>query len=77
MRRKGFVPPPPPPVRDGVLVIDGWIRFSVSETEQRLLVGVRSKLDALLRSKIESPDMQIEDEGKELLSAVSQVLSSN
>ena len=50
------MPPPPPPQRDGVLVIDGWIRFSVSLTEQRLLVGVREKLDALLASKIESPE---------------------
>jgi len=71
------MPPPPPPQRDGVLVIDGWIRFSVSLTEQRLLVGVREKLDALLASKIESPEMEIGEHNQELLAAVSQVLASN
>jgi len=69
--------PPPPPPRDGVLTIDGWIRFSVSTTEQALLVGVRSKLDALLASKIESPEMEILEASRELLAAVSQVLSAN
>ena len=73
---KRHPPPPPPPPRDGVLTIDGWIRFSVSVQEQQLLIGVRQKLDALLASKIESPDMQIEA-GAELLAAVTQVLSSN
>ena len=73
---KRHAPPPPPPPRDGVLTIDGWIRFSVSVQEQQLLIGVRQKLDALLASKIESPDMQVEA-GAELLAAVTQVLSSN
>ena len=59
-----------------MLTIDGWIRFSVSVQEQQLLIGVRSKLDALLASKIESPDMQVEA-GAELLAAVSQVLATN
>ena len=75
--KKHWQPPPPPPPRDGVLVIDGWIKFSVSVQEQQLLIGVRSKLDALLASKIESPDMEFAEVGKELLSAVSQVLNSN
>lgn len=75
--RKRYQPPPPPPPRDGVLTIDGWIRFSVSMTEQALLVGVRSKLDALLASKIESPDMEIVEASRDLLSAVSRVLASN
>jgi len=85
------VPPPPPPqtkknrhrqpppqvAKDGILVIDGWIKFSVSVQEQRLLLGVRSKLDALLASKIESPELEVAEAGKDLLSAVSQVLASN
>ena len=75
--KKHWQPPPPPPPRDGVLVIDGWIRFSVSVQEQQLLIGVRSKLDAILASKIESPDMEIVEAGRELLAAVSQVLNSN
>ena len=75
--KKHYTPPPPPPPREGVLTIDGWIRFSVSVTEQRLLVGVRSKLDALLASKIESPDMEIGENSRELLEAVRQVLSAN
>ena len=62
---------------DGILVIDGWIRFSVSLTEQRLLLGVRQKLDSLLASKIETPELEVAEAGKELLSAVSQVLASN
>jgi len=76
-KHRKHAPPPPPPPRDGVLVIDGWIRFSVNVTEQQLLVGVRSKLDALLASKIESPDMEIVEASRELLAAVSQVLASN
>jgi len=68
--------PPPPPPPDGILTIDGWIRFSVSVTEQRLLLGVRRKLDALLASKIESPELEVAEEAKELLDAVSQVLAS-
>ena len=75
-RHKRYHQPPPPPP-DGVLVIDGWIRFSVSVTEQQLLVGVRSKLDALLASKIESPDMEIVEASRDLLTAVKQVLASN
>eukprot|EP00900_Chrysochromulina_parva_P022977 jgi/Chrpa1/5312/Chrysochromulina_OHIO_Genome00013211-RA len=85
------VPPPPPPVtkknrhrppppqvaKDGILVIDGWIMFSVSVQEQRLLLGVRQKLDELLASKIDSPELEVAEAGKELLSAVSQVLASN
>ena len=76
-KHRHYVPPPPPPPREGVLVIDGWIRFSVSVQEQQLLVGVRSKLDALLASKIESPDMDINEASRELLAAVTQVLSQN
>ena len=76
-KHRKHAPPPPPPVRDGVLVIDGWIRFSVPVPEQQLLIGVRSKLDALLASKIESPDMEIVEASKDLLAAVSRVLSSN
>merc|ERR1719454_1555461 len=68
-KHRKHAPPPPPPPREGVLVIDGWIRFSVSVTEQQLLMGVRSKLDALLASKIESPDMEIGENSRELLEA--------
>lgn len=74
--RHKWRPPPMQPV-DGILVIDGWIRFSVSLTEQRLLLGVRQKLDSLLASKIETPELEVAEAGKELLSAVSQVLASN
>ena len=49
----------------------------VSLTEQRLLIGVRQKLDALLASKIDSPELDVGEAGKELLAAVSQVLASN
>ena len=38
---------------------------------------VRSKLDALLSSKIDSPELDVGEAGKELLAAVSQVLSTN
>jgi len=74
--RKRYVPPPPRIV-DGVLIIDGWIRFSVSVQEQRLLLGVREKLDSLLSSKIENPQLEILEAGRELLDAVSLVLSCN
>ena len=49
----------------------------MSLTEQRLLIGVRQKLDALLASKIDSPELDVGEAGKELLAAVSQVLASN
>ena len=70
-------PPPPQVAKDGILVIDGWIMFSVSVQEQRLLLGVRQKLDELLATKIDSPELEVAEAGKELLSAVSQVLASN
>ena len=76
-KKHRYAPPPPPPPREGVLTIDGWINFSVTVTEQQLLIGVRSKLDALLAAKIESPDLEIVDASRDLLAAVSRVLSSN
>ena len=75
-KRRSWVPPPPV-VRDGILVIDGWIRFSVSVQEQRLLLGVREKLDSILASKIESPELEVAEAGEELLAAVSKVLACN
>ena len=41
---------------EAVLSIDDWIRFTVSSAQARLLLGVRGKLDALLKRKIEKPE---------------------
>ena len=34
-------PPPPPPPKDGILVIDGWIRFTVSRARARARARTR------------------------------------
>lgn len=72
---RSYQPPPPPP--DGVLVVDGWIRFQLPQPEQLLLFEVRRQLDELLRAKIETPMLRLHDARGELLKAVSKMLSCN
>lgn len=56
------------------LTVAGWIRFTVTQRSQTLILAARAKLDQLLKQKIEQPDVDIALPGG-LLQAVAQIVS--
>ena len=56
------------------LVVDSWIKFRVPRRSEALILDVRSRLDMLLKQKIESPKIELSAAGKGILTAVSALL---
>ena len=49
----------------------------VPAVEHALLIGVRARLDALLRQRIDAPLMRLSEAGVELIRVVGEVLAAN
>ena len=59
----------------GLSMLNGWATFLTSYSEAELVVGLRSRLDGLLRAKIERPATDLSAAGAELVEAVLLLLS--
>ena len=62
--------------KDGVLSVDGWIKFRVPKAVEDLVMGIRVQLDGLLCQKIENPDLALSDAGQSVLGAVHALLDT-
>lgn len=58
-----------------VLCIDQWIRFRVPQRVESLILDLREQLEALLKTKISRPELELSSAGRGVLSAVMSLIA--
>lgn len=61
---------------DGLVTVDGWIRFRAVARIGVLVKALRKHLDSLLRTKIERPDLDLATKDHPVIEAIFRLLTS-